>query len=439
MIRKNVQSQKWLSLETGNLIQQVTTDVDAQIDFAVYALSLYAPFPNMVNLSRATPSQKERFFKLVETYCANNLVDYSVFKDEDLKQRFRSIQIETLRNRIGLIPNKALSYFYLADLYRKEGMLDEAAACYSELLQIEPDNTRALNNMGNALKSQSKLDEAIGYYRQSLRITPNSASTHYNLGDALKLKGRLGEAVGHYRQVLRFKPDHANAHSSLGYVLALQGRLTEAVKHFTKALRIKPDLADAHYNLGGAFAQQGNLDEAVSRYRQTLQFKPDFAEAHHSLGLAFQLKGKLNEAVNHYRQALQLKPDLAEAHNNLGSVLIATGRFDEALEHFREAVRLKPDYLMSLNGMAGILATHPDPKVRDVAEAIVLAERAAELTHYKDIAILDTLEVAYAAAGQFDRAITTAQTAIALASAAQDAELVKQIRKRVELYKQSKP
>jgi len=89
--------------------------------------------------------------------------------------------------------------------------------------------------------------------------------------------------------------------------------------------------------------------------------------------------------------------------------------------------------------MAWILATHPNPEVRNASQAIELAERAAELTKYQNASVLDTLAAAYAAAGQFDRAATTAQTAIALASTAEDDELVNHIRKRLELYKQTRP
>ncbi|GAI21553.1 unnamed protein product [marine sediment metagenome] len=89
MIRRNIYSKKWLTLGTRNIIRQVITDVDAQIDFAAYALSLYEPFRNMVDLSKATPLQKERFFKLMEAYCADSSVDYSVFKNDELNKAAR--------------------------------------------------------------------------------------------------------------------------------------------------------------------------------------------------------------------------------------------------------------------------------------------------------------------------------------------------------------
>ena len=93
---------------------------------------------------------------------------------------------------------------------------------------------------------------------------------------------------------------------------------------------------------------------------------------------------------------------------------------------------------MTLNEMAWLLATHPDPNVLDAREAVKLAERAAELTNNQDAVIVDTLAAAYAAAGQFDRAVGAAQEALALVSKGEDSEQAKEIRQRLELYSQAK-
>jgi len=87
--------------------------------------------------------------------------------------------------------------------------------------------------------------------------------------------------------------------------------------------------------------------------------------------------------------------------------------------------------------MATILATHPNSKVRDAAKAIKLAEHAAQLTEYQDPEVLDSLAAAYAAAGQFEKAVTTAHAALALSDS--DEQLAGQIRERLQLYKQEKP
>jgi hypothetical protein len=58
------------------------------------------------------------------------------------------------------------------------------------------------------------------------------------------------------------------------------------------------------------------------------------------------------------------------------------------------------------------------------------------LTERPDPAVLDTLAVAYAAAGQFDDAVSSAQAALA---AGPPNDLAEEIRARLALYRVGKP
>ena len=60
---------------------------------------------------------------------------------------------------------------------------------------------------------------------------------------------------------------------------------------------------------------------------------------------------------------------------------------------------------------------------------------ACKLTNNQVAGYLDTLAVAYAAAGRFNDAITTAQQAIGLARSAGQTRMVSEIETRLELYR----
>ncbi|PYJ02818.1 MAG: hypothetical protein DME25_15020, partial [Verrucomicrobia bacterium] len=104
-----------------------------------------------------------------------------------------------------------------------------------------------------------------------------------------------------------------------------------------------------------------------------------------------------------------------------------------------EAIRLKPDWPEPLNDLAWLLATHPRPDVRNGAEAIRLAERACELSAYKEARFLGTLDAAYAEAGRISEAITEAEQARKLALAAGNHEIADAAAARLELYRKGQP
>lgn len=175
--------------------------------------------------------------------------------------------------------------------------------------------------------------------------------------------------------------------------------------------------------------------KVFDHYREALRIDPDHAEANGSLACALTEKGKLDEAISFYRRALKLKPDCAEVHHRLARTLVMAGQFDQALEQFRRAAQLKPDWPDPLNGIAQILLMHPDAKVRNAGEAVSLAERAAEMTEYQDAYVLETLSAAYAAAGRFHRAATTAQAAMELALANGSEEHAQYLRTQLQYYR----
>ena len=94
---------------------------------------------------------------------------------------------------------------------------------------------------------------------------------------------------------------------------------------------------------------------------------------------------------------------------------------------------------MTLARAAWILATHTNDEVRDSAEAVTLAERASELTGHKHPAVEDTLAVAYAAAGDYDRAVATAENALILLSGPGHDKAVHEIQRHLKLFKNRTP
>jgi Flp pilus assembly protein TadD len=92
-----------------------------------------------------------------------------------------------------------------------------------------------------------------------------------------------------------------------------------------------------------------------------------------------------------------------------------------------------------LNDLAWILATAPDDRLRNGAEAVTLAERACHVSDFEEAQFIGTLAAAYAEAGRFENAIRAGEKAKAMAAAAGQKELVEKNRQLLELYRAGKP
>jgi hypothetical protein len=131
--------------------------------------------------------------------------------------------------------------------------------------------------------------------------------------------------------------------------------------------------------------------------------------------------------------------DGPDAHVLFASALLTLPGHDaEAAEHLRLAIRRGPASGELLNELAWLLATSPDPAVRDGREAERLAERAVQASGGRDPRVLDTQAAAQAAAGRTGVAVATARRALELAERAGADTLAVAIRGRLASYERGR-
>jgi serine/threonine-protein kinase len=147
----------------------------------------------------------------------------------------------------------------------------------------------------------------------------------------------------------------------------------------------------------------------------------------------------LDEAVAQYREAIELQPRFVQAYNNLGNAFRQKGMPSEAIACYQKAIELQPQFIPAQRNLAWMLATCPEPSVRNGDKAIALAEQANQFSEGKDPLILRTLAAAYAEAGRFPEAVLTAKQALALAVTQSNTGLTNELQREIGLYQTNSP
>ncbi len=218
-----------------------------------------------------------------------------------------------------------------------------------------------------------------------------------------------------YTHTLSVMPDNYMAHNGLGLYLFSQHRVDEAVAQYQAAIKFNPLYDDAYSNLARALAERGQYPAAAEQFAVAIRIRPNDVKTRNNFGNVLVLQKKYDEAAAQFEEALRLQPDHVNARNNLAICWFNLGHTDRAIAEYREAIRLQPNFLQALNNLAWILATHPDARFRNGAEAVELATRGSDLTQYQNATLLATLAAAYAETTRFQEAVSLAGQAQTLA------------------------
>jgi len=276
-------------------------------------------------------------------------------------------------------------------------------------------------------------------WTRAIQVTGENSRAQYHFGNALADAGRTDEAIIKYRESLRIDPDYPDAHTNLGSCLAMMGKTEEGLEHLHRAIELEPNLAFNHFNIGNVHLRAGQIDAAIASFEKSLAIDPGLLPAHNNLGvLLFQL-GRTEEAIRHLTKVLDLSPTPASAHSNLGVVLLKSGRIREAMSHYETALRLNPNETAALSNLAWVLATSPDPALRDGSRALELAKRARAMPGGANPDVAEALAAAQAETGHFTEALEAAEDAIGLATAARNDDKAGTIRRERDSYWRKQP
>jgi protein O-mannosyl-transferase len=276
-------------------------------------------------------------------------------------------------------------------------------------------------------------------YRTTIERNPECAMARNNFAQVLTNRGQFVEAIAEYRKVLELRPDLPGSHYNLAIAMQRNGQIAEAIAEYREAVKMAPGDAAMHTNLGVALHQSGRTAEAIASFEKALTINPDDVNAHFNLAMVMQHGGRTAEAIAHFDRAAALNPDFVPAHRRLAELLAANGQTAAAVKQWRAVLRLQPDDVVAMNRLAWAEATSADASVRNPTEALVLAQWAVQLSGAQRPAMLATLAASYAAAGQFNEAVTTARNARQLALQQNNRALAESLGAQLRLYEAGRP
>jgi tetratricopeptide (TPR) repeat protein len=90
-----------------------------------------------------------------------------------------------------------LIYSQLAELLILNGNYEDAEESYKSILQADPNNAKALNNLANILMIDNRIEEAIPLAKKAAELLPESPSVLDTYSQILRASGQDALALTH--------------------------------------------------------------------------------------------------------------------------------------------------------------------------------------------------------------------------------------------------
>ena len=219
----------------------------------------------------------------------------------------------------------------------------------------------------------------------------------------------MAATVNHYRvsrEVTRLLAESARLRAS--------GQLEQAQERIRAAGRLAPRDERPHEELGALYLADGKTDDAIREYDEAHRLSPLSARAQLGLARAYRRKGDVAKSGQLLAEMVGEDVSTADGQRLLGDLYLAEKVYPEATKHYQQALKLNPQDAAVHNNLAWLYATSEDEQFRDPRGALEHAQKAVELSRWREATFIDTLAEALYVNGKYDEAVKIQTRALKL-------------------------
>lgn len=248
-------------------------------------------------------------------------------------------------------PNSPNALVMFANYCLDKNRANEAEIYFKRLIAIMPDRAIPYGSLGELYLSQGRIDEALPLLQQAVKISTNFASHFIALGKIYNQKGDYTKAAEAFGNAIKVRTPDAWLYQEYALALYNAGDNNRALEMFQRTLEIKPDMAEAHNNIGTLLRKLNRNDEAIGHFQKALKIDPQNGSIHNAYGAALLSQERLQEAGQEFITTINIDRSFLPAYNNLGIVYMKLHQNDEAKKVFEAALKIDPNYANALRNL----------------------------------------------------------------------------------------
>jgi predicted O-linked N-acetylglucosamine transferase (SPINDLY family) len=251
----------------------------------------------------------------------------------------------------------------------QNGNFDTARKYYTEVLNIQPNNSQANYNLGLIETKLKKHSAATNFFKIATETNPKVEqfwlSYIFNLADqkrfveAKKMLSKAKENIQNNNNILKLEEELElliqNDQTEELYYLFKNNNDEEAMQEAKNVTNKFPKNLLAWKILGSLYQSNKNYEQSIQCLQIALDLAPNDPEIYNNLGVTLETKGNLKEAKVYFQKAIELNGNYGEAYFNLANILNKVKKYEEAEFSYKQAIKNNPDFSKALNNYANFL------------------------------------------------------------------------------------
>ena len=156
----------------------------------------------------------------------------------------------------------------------RAGNYAQAASLLKRVVELEPKDKTAWNNLGLAHLGLRQVDAAIQAFKKQLDINPYHEQANTNLGRSYLQQRRYLEAEAAFKKQLDLNPLDKYAHGILGHQYVEMERYADAIPVLEKAISLSSEDASLHIEMGTAYLNLDKNEQALASFARAAELSP---------------------------------------------------------------------------------------------------------------------------------------------------------------------
>ena len=180
----------------------------------------------------------------------------------------------------GTLPN---AWNNLGLIAARQHRMQDAVTCFQKALQLSPDHSIALLNLGNAYRQIRQWDDARTILQKAVAVNPEDAEANYSLAMVYAQMNDSNAAYQYLQTALKLRPEYPEALNNLAVLYLRTQRRDEAVQTFERCIQVAPSFDQAYLNLARVYSLEGAPEKARAVLQQLLSQHPGDEQAEKAL------------------------------------------------------------------------------------------------------------------------------------------------------------